>query len=67
MPRFEMPLEEMRSYRGRNPKPADFDAYWERALRNLDSVPAAVELEHHPNPGPFCDGSAGTVVIDAAP
>ncbi len=39
---FEMPLEELRTYRGRNPKPDDFDAYWEAALaeaRQLDPQP----------------------------
>lgn len=32
MPVFEMPLDALRKYRGCSPKPADFDAYWEKAL-----------------------------------
>lgn len=39
---FEMPLDELRTYRGRNPRPDDFDAYWETALaeaRALDPDP----------------------------
>ena len=29
---FDMPFHELESYGGTNPKPNDFDAYWERAL-----------------------------------
>lgn len=39
-----MPLEELKNYRGTNPRPADFDAYWERALEELDGVEAQAEL-----------------------
>lgn len=38
MPSYEMPLEEMRTYTGSNPRPADFDAYWAAALTELDHV-----------------------------
>ena len=50
---FEMPLEELRAYRGRNPKPSDFDEYWDRALRELDSTPPQPELVPHPSPAKF--------------
>ena len=33
MPIVDMPLEELRVYRGINPKPDDFDAYWAAAAR----------------------------------
>ena len=55
MPLFEMPLEQLRTYQGRNPKPADFDAYWDRALKELESTPAEVELTPHANPARFAD------------
>jgi len=55
MPVFELPLEESRSYTGRNPKPADFDAYWERGLQELESTDARVELRPHPSPARFAD------------
>jgi cephalosporin-C deacetylase len=55
MPQFEMPLEELRSYTGRNPKPADFDAYWDRALRELDATEARPELIHHSSPARFAE------------
>jgi cephalosporin-C deacetylase len=44
MPILDKPLSELREYRGINPKPADFDAYWERALAELDAVDPAPEL-----------------------
>jgi cephalosporin-C deacetylase len=44
MPVFEMPLEELRSYRGINPKPENFDEYWQRALGELREAADEVEL-----------------------
>jgi cephalosporin-C deacetylase len=44
MPLIDMPLAELKQYQGRNPKPADFDAYWERALQEMRAVDANVEL-----------------------
>jgi cephalosporin-C deacetylase len=35
---------ELLNMEGRNPKPADFDAYWERALAEMRSVDPQVEL-----------------------
>ncbi|MCF3651698.1 acetylxylan esterase [Synoicihabitans lomoniglobus] len=36
MPAFDLPLDQLRTYRGASPRPADFDAYWEAGLRELD-------------------------------
>jgi cephalosporin-C deacetylase len=44
MPLIDLPLEELKQYQGRNPRPADFDAYWERALAELDDTDSQVEL-----------------------
>lgn len=44
MPVFEMPLEELRTYQGTNPKPEDFDEYWRRALGDLQATEDGVEL-----------------------
>jgi len=55
MPVFEMPLEQLRSYTGRNPKPADFDAYWERGMRDLASTPPEVELIPRQSPARFAE------------
>lgn len=48
MPLIDKPLPELREYRGRNPRPADFDAYWAAALRELDATDP--QPEFRPNP-----------------
>jgi cephalosporin-C deacetylase len=45
MPLLDKPLAELQVYQGRNPRPADFDAYWDRALKELDATDPAVELK----------------------
>jgi cephalosporin-C deacetylase len=45
MPLIDLPLDELEHYEGRNPRPDDFDAYWTRALTELDATPEAVALE----------------------
>lgn len=44
MPIVDMPLNELKKYQGRNPKPADLDAYWDRALSEMRAVDPKVEL-----------------------
>lgn len=44
MPLLDMPLSELKKYQGINPKPHDFDAYWEKALEEMRSVDPQVEL-----------------------
>ena len=44
MPVFEMPLEELRRYQGRNPRPTDLEAYWESGLSEMRSLDPRVEL-----------------------
>jgi len=39
-----MPLEQLKSYNGRNPRPADFDEYWARALAELRAVDPQLEF-----------------------
>jgi cephalosporin-C deacetylase len=55
MPVFEMPLNELRVYQGRNPRPGDFDAYWSDALGELSSVDSQVVMEHVDHPAAFAD------------
>ena len=33
---FDLPLEELEHYQGTNPRPDDFDIYWEEALAESD-------------------------------
>jgi len=49
---FDMPLADCTVYQGRNPKPDDFDAFWERGLAEMraldpqiESVPAAIQTD----------------------
>ena len=41
---FDMPLEQLMEYRGINPRPADFDAYWDNALAEMKAVDPQVEM-----------------------
>lgn len=47
MPLVDMPLEKLHAYTGRNPRPADFDSYWETALAEMRAVDPKVELVPH--------------------
>jgi cephalosporin-C deacetylase len=55
MPQVDMPLEKLKQYEGRNPCPEDFDAYWSRALEEMKSVDANVELVPSSFSVPFAD------------
>ncbi len=44
MPLIDMPLEKLRTYKGRNPKPADHEDYWTRALAEMHALDPQVEL-----------------------
>jgi cephalosporin-C deacetylase len=41
---FDLPLEKLHTYPGRNPRPADFDAYWDAALAEMRALDPQVEL-----------------------
>ncbi len=43
-----MPLAELEVYQGRNPKPEDFDSFWDAALAEMNSVDPKVELKPYP-------------------
>jgi len=45
MPCIDKPLHELQEYRGINPRPGDFDVFWDNALKELDGVKANVELK----------------------
>ena len=55
MPLFEMPLEQLEAYPGRNPKPDDFDAYWERGLEEMRGLDGQVELAPASFQTPFAE------------
>ena len=45
MPALDMPLNELRVYRGLNPRPSDFDLYWDEALEELQTIDPEPTLE----------------------
>ncbi|WP_261301491.1 acetylxylan esterase [Paenibacillus andongensis] len=55
MPILDMPLDQLKQYAGRNPKPVDFDEYWSSALDEMKSVNANVELIESDFQVPFAD------------
>jgi cephalosporin-C deacetylase len=44
MPLIDKPLPELQAYQGINPRPADFDEFWDRSLAEMRAVEAKVEL-----------------------
>ena len=44
MPLLDMPLEELERFQGRNPRPDDFDAYWDAALEEMRNTDPELEL-----------------------
>lgn len=55
MPLIDMPLEELKQYTGINPRPDDFDEYWERALAEMRATDPQVELIPSSFQVPFAD------------
>ncbi len=52
---FDMPLEELWSYTGTNPRPADFDTYWDQALAELETTEPHVTLTPADFQTPFAE------------
>lgn len=50
---FDMPLEKLTAYEGSNPRPDDFDAYWDEALAELEATPAEMKIERVAYPASF--------------
>lgn len=41
---FDMPLEKLKTYQGVNPRPDDFDAFWEQSIAEMQALDPQVEL-----------------------
>lgn len=41
---FDMSLDKLKTYQGLNPKPADFEKYWDLALKEMHALDPKVEL-----------------------
>jgi cephalosporin-C deacetylase len=52
---IDLPIPELHKFQGRNPRPADHDAYWERALGELEALDLRPELRPAEFYSPFAD------------
>ena len=50
-----MPLEELMTYQGRNPRPNDFDEYWDKGLAEMKSLDPQVKLVPRETGSNFAD------------
>lgn len=41
---FDLPFEQLLTYRGINPRPADFDSFWDESLAEMHSIRPDIEL-----------------------
>ena len=41
---FDLPIEQLKTYQGKNPCPADFDSFWDKSLMEMRAIDAQVEL-----------------------
>ena len=41
---FDLSSEELAVYQGTNPRPEDFDQYWDKALLELDAIDPETEF-----------------------
>jgi len=55
MPLIDKPLSELRVYQGINPRPEDFDAYWDEALAEMAATDSQVELRPSPFQVPYAE------------
>ena len=44
MPLIDMPLEQLKQYTGINPRPEDFDEFWDKSIAEMKAVDPRVEL-----------------------
>ena len=52
---FDMPWEELQTYGGSNPRPRDFDDFWERGLAEIESIDPAPEYAPSSFQAPFAE------------
>ena len=55
MPLIDKPLSELWTYQGINPRPDDFDAFWDEALAEMAAVDPRVELRPAAFEAPFAE------------
>lgn len=55
MPLVDMPLDRLHEYKGLNPRPSDFEEYWDTALEEMRSLDPQVELVPYPLKSRFAE------------
>ncbi len=55
MPLLDMPLEQLLRYAGRNPRPHDFDAFWDKSLAEMYAIDPQIELRPASFQVPFAE------------
>ena len=55
MPIVDMPLEKLKVYNGINPRPSDFDEFWDSSLAELDAIDPMVDLKKVDFPSVIAD------------
>ena len=55
MPIVDMPLEELKTYQGTNPRPDDLDSFWEAALTEMQETDPEVTLAPSDFQAPFAE------------
>jgi len=55
MPLVDKPLSELQDYQGINPRPADFDEYWNEGLAEMEALDPKVELIPAQFQAPFAE------------
>ena len=52
---FDLPWNQLKTYEGRNPRPDDFDAFWDKGLAETQAVDPAVDLVPSDFETPFAE------------
>lgn len=55
MPMIDMPLEQLKKYKGTNPKPQGFDAYWDKQIEMIENTQFPWILKDHSYAAPHLD------------
>ena len=55
MPCVDMSLDKLREYQGRNPRPEDFDEFWDASLAEMNSIDPKAEFKPYDLPSKIAD------------
>lgn len=55
MPTIDMSLDKLRAYQGKNPRPADFDEFWDKSLAEMNAIDPDPQFEDANVPSRIAD------------